>query len=96
MKQGRLAVNDVKLNDPFLAPLECEADRSRRALEQVPDGKYDWKPHERSMIFGYLAELVATTIGVSLQDRSAILPVGRSADGAFWYDSGTGEFVTST
>jgi arylsulfatase A-like enzyme len=35
-------------------------------------------------------------IGVSLKDRSAILPVGRSADGAFWYDSGTGEFVTST
>jgi hypothetical protein len=34
--------------------------------------------------------------GVSLKDRSAILPVGRSADGAFWYDSGTGEFVTST
>lgn len=36
------------------------------------------------------------SIGVSLKDRSAILPVGRSADGAFWYDSGTGEFVTST
>ena len=36
------------------------------------------------------------TIGISLKDRSAILPVGRSADGAFWYDSGTGEFVTST
>jgi arylsulfatase A-like enzyme len=35
-------------------------------------------------------------IGLSLKDRSAILPVGRSADGAFWYDSGTGEFVTST
>lgn len=35
-------------------------------------------------------------VGVSLKDRSAILPVGRSADAAFWYDSGTGEFVTST
>lgn len=35
-------------------------------------------------------------IGVSLKDRSAILPVGRRADGAYWYDSTTGSFVTST
>lgn len=35
-------------------------DRSRRALEQVPEGKFDWKPHEKSMIFGYLANMVAT------------------------------------
>lgn len=44
----------------FLAELDREAERSRRALEQVPDGRYDWKPHEKSMNFGYLAELVAT------------------------------------
>lgn len=42
------------------------------------------------------AKEIPRTIGMSLKDRSAILPVGRSADGAFWYDSGTGEFVTST
>jgi uncharacterized damage-inducible protein DinB len=29
-------------------------------LEQVPSGNYDWKPHEKSMIFGYLANMVAT------------------------------------
>lgn len=39
---------------------------------------------------------IPRAIGISLKDRSAILPVGRSADGAYWYDSGTGEFVTST
>jgi uncharacterized damage-inducible protein DinB len=50
----------MKLTDLFLAELEREADRSRRALEQVPANKYDWKPHERSMNFGYLAEIVAT------------------------------------
>ena len=37
-----------------------EVDRSRPVLEQVPSGKYDWKPHDRSMQFGYLANLVAT------------------------------------
>jgi hypothetical protein len=36
------------------------------------------------------------SIGVSLKDRSAILPVGRTGDGAFWLDVKTGNFVTST
>jgi uncharacterized damage-inducible protein DinB len=49
----------MKLTEVFLSQLDDEVERSRRALEQVPDGKYDWKPHERSMIFGYLADMVA-------------------------------------
>jgi uncharacterized damage-inducible protein DinB len=50
----------MKLTDYLAAELTREVARSRRALEQVPEGKYDWKPHERSMIFGYLADMVAT------------------------------------
>jgi uncharacterized damage-inducible protein DinB len=50
----------MKLTEFFLAELDREVERSRRALEQVPEGKYDWKPHEKSMIFGYLADMVAT------------------------------------
>jgi uncharacterized damage-inducible protein DinB len=50
----------MKLTDYLLAEFNSEVDRSRRALEQVPEGKYDWKPHEKSMIFGYLANMVAT------------------------------------
>ena len=50
----------MKLTDFFLKELDREVERSRRALEQVPDGKYDWKPHEKSMIFGYLSDMVAT------------------------------------
>jgi predicted AlkP superfamily pyrophosphatase or phosphodiesterase len=34
--------------------------------------------------------------GLSLKDRSAILPVGHMADGAYWFDASTGAFVTST
>ena len=34
--------------------------------------------------------------GMSLKDRSAILPVGRGANAAFWWDTKTGSFVTST
>ena len=34
--------------------------------------------------------------GVSLKDRSAILAVGRGADAAYWWDTKTGSFVSST
>ncbi|MES2606005.1 MAG: alkaline phosphatase family protein [Pseudomonadota bacterium] len=34
--------------------------------------------------------------GVSLKDRSAILPAGRMADGAFWFNADSGNFVSST
>ena len=50
----------MKLTEFLRSELDREVERSRRALEQVPDGKYDWKPHEKSMIFGYLVNMVAT------------------------------------
>jgi predicted AlkP superfamily pyrophosphatase or phosphodiesterase len=34
--------------------------------------------------------------GFSLKDRSAVLPAGHMADGAYWFDTGTGAFITST
>ncbi|MGC1297733.1 MAG: DinB family protein [Alloacidobacterium sp.] len=53
----------VKMTDLFLADLEREAASTRRALERVPEGRDDWKPHEKSMSLGYLATLVATILG---------------------------------
>ena len=50
----------MKLTEFFREQLDREVERSRKALEQVPDGQYQWKPHERSMVFGYLADMVAT------------------------------------
>ena len=50
----------MKLTEFFRSELDREVERSRKALEEVPEGKYDWKPHEKSMIFGYLADMVAT------------------------------------
>ncbi len=34
--------------------------------------------------------------GLSLKDRAAIMPSGHMADAAFWFDTATGAFVTST
>ena len=35
-------------------------------------------------------------IGVALKDRASILPAGHAADGAYWWDTSAGHFVTST
>jgi uncharacterized damage-inducible protein DinB len=50
---------NLKLTDLLLADLEREAKGTRRALERVPDGRADWKPHEKSMSLSQLTSLVA-------------------------------------
>lgn len=35
-------------------------------------------------------------IGISLKDRGAILPAGKKPAGAYWFESGSGNFITST
>ncbi len=50
----------MKGTEWLLSQLEAEAPRIRRAVERVPEGRADWKPHERSMPLGRLAALVAT------------------------------------
>jgi uncharacterized damage-inducible protein DinB len=49
----------MTLTDLFLAELDREGPLTRRALERVPEGRNDWKPHARSMPLGRLAALVA-------------------------------------
>jgi uncharacterized damage-inducible protein DinB len=66
----------------FTEELDREAARTRRALEQVPLGKDDWKPHPKSMPLGRLAGLVASMPSwVSLiidQDELNLTPPGGS------------------
>jgi DinB family len=50
----------MNMTDFFLAQLERESKGSRHALERAPEGRQDFKPHEKSMAFGYLSTLVAT------------------------------------
>ena len=72
----------MKLTDFFLAQVEREAVGTRRALERVPEGRPDWKPHEKSMPFGYLSSLVATMPGwiamAVSQDELDLNPPGGS------------------
>lgn len=52
------------LSDPIIAELKHEAATTRKLLERVPEGKSDWKPHEKSMPLGRLAGHVAELPGL--------------------------------
>ena len=49
----------MKMTELFLAQLESEAAVSRPVLERVPEGRPDWKPHEKSGAMGWLANHLA-------------------------------------
>jgi uncharacterized damage-inducible protein DinB len=50
----------MKITELLMTELDHEAIGSRKALQHVPEGKNDWKPHEKSMPLGALATIVAT------------------------------------
>jgi uncharacterized protein YndB with AHSA1/START domain/uncharacterized damage-inducible protein DinB len=52
----------MTMTEWLLAELDSEAARTRRVLAEVPEGKREWKPHDRSMAFGYLTDLVANIL----------------------------------
>jgi uncharacterized damage-inducible protein DinB len=51
------------VKDLLLAQLDREAVLTRKAIERVPEGRNDFKPHLKSMELGYLAALVAAMPG---------------------------------
>jgi len=53
----------MKITELFLDQLKSEEGGTRRVLERVPEGRNDWKPHEKSMPLGYLSALVASMPG---------------------------------
>ena len=39
---------NLKMTELFLDELKHEAAGTRKALEHVPEGHYDWRPHPKS------------------------------------------------
>jgi uncharacterized damage-inducible protein DinB len=74
----------MKMTDLYAAQLEREAKVTRRAVEAVPEGRPDWKPHEKSMPLGTLANLVGTMPGwiamIVGMDELDIAPVGGAGE----------------
>ena len=73
----------MKLTELFLEQLEREAEGTRHALERVPEGRNDWRPHEKSMPLGYLAALVARLLGwVAMTIQTDELVLGPNGGGS--------------
>lgn len=50
----------MPLAQAILPEFDHEMVNTRKTLERVPEGKFDWKPHEKSMTLGRLATHLAT------------------------------------
>lgn len=84
-KRSRQMVNCV--NDPDAAPVGAAGSAARRSPRNfIGDNFAD----VMRLRFG------SKVVGISLKDRGAILPAGRKPLGAFWFDSPSGCFITSS
>jgi len=50
----------MPIRELLIRVFDREMPNTQKTLERVPPDKWDWKPHDRSMICGYLANMVAT------------------------------------
>jgi uncharacterized damage-inducible protein DinB len=50
----------MAIADGLLPEFDHEMTVTRKLLERVPEGNFDWKPHHKSMSLGQLAQHVAT------------------------------------
>jgi len=53
----------MAINQAFLGEFDHEVANSRKSIERVPDDKFDWKPHSKSMSMGALAGHIAMIPG---------------------------------
>jgi uncharacterized damage-inducible protein DinB len=85
----------MNLTDQLLDEIDREAARTKRALEQVPAGRDDWKPHDKSMALGRLAGMIATmpawVVFIVKQDELDLTPPG----GGNWQLPGQSELVAA-
>ncbi len=70
----------MAINQALLPEFDHEMATTRKALERVPEGKFAWKPHPKSMTLGRLASHVAEIPGWGMmtveRDSVDIAPPG--------------------
>jgi uncharacterized damage-inducible protein DinB len=67
----------MSIAQTLLAEFEIQAPLTRKFIERLPEEKYDWQPHEKSMTAGQLAyHLASVPSGVArfAQDNPAMVP----------------------
>jgi uncharacterized damage-inducible protein DinB len=70
----------MPISQALLPEFDHEMASTRKTLERVPDDKFGWKPHEKSMPMGNLAVHLATlpgwTVTTLTQDSLDLAPEG--------------------
>src|SRR5262245_59261760 len=70
----------MSISGALLPEFDQEMANTRKALERIPDDKFDWKPHEKSMSMGglatHLANLPIWTVYTINQDSLDLAPPG--------------------
>jgi uncharacterized damage-inducible protein DinB len=60
---NNLKVKNMTMIEMFLKEMEQEAETTRKILSRIPEDKYDWKPHTKSMSVKQLATHIAELPG---------------------------------
>jgi len=70
----------MKISEMLLPEFDQEMANTRKTLERIPEDKFDWKPHEKSMplgrLAGHVAELADWATAVINQDKFDFQPPG--------------------
>jgi uncharacterized damage-inducible protein DinB len=73
----------MTLGEALLPEFDQEMANTRRTLERVPEDKFDWKPHQKSMAMGrlatHLAELPGWAIATVEKESLDLAPPGGPA-----------------
>ena len=87
------------------ADFEGELASTRRVLERYPEGKVDWKPHDKSMALGALATHIAELPGlgamlleideIDIAERERTAPAKNAADLLKIFDTTTAKLRTA-
>lgn len=57
----------MTISESLLPEFDSEMESTRKMLAAVPDGKWDWKPHPKSMSLGGLAGHIADMAGWAVE-----------------------------
>lgn len=72
----------MSIAESLLPEFDREMGITRRLLDRIPDGQFAWKPHEKSMTLGRLAEHLAELPGwvkITVVETSVDATTGRVA-----------------
>lgn len=72
----------MSISETLLPEFDYEMASTRKTLERVPEDKFDWKPHQKSMPMGglatHLANIPTWAIHAIKKDSIDIAPVGQA------------------